>query len=241
MKIIRNIVPGIKLRRVLSELKPCKKKIYEAREKGNKEEERTYIVQCATQWCKRVIQDFDIQIDLKGKENIPDTGPVVFAGNHQGFGDIVLCLYAFDKFQTGFLAKDNLARLPFYGKWIKDIRSVFIEREDTRASLKAINEGIELIEEGYSLVVFPEGTRSKNEIMAEFKRGSLRLATKLGVPIIPFTINNSYKIFEERGIVTKGVKVGFIIHPMILTEGLSREEIKVLDQKVEDIVRGGLK
>ena len=51
MKIFRNIVPGIKLRRALSELKPCKKKIYEAREKGNKEEERTYIVQCATQWC----------------------------------------------------------------------------------------------------------------------------------------------------------------------------------------------
>ena len=241
MKIIRNILPGMRLKRVLSELAPCKEKIYEARRTGDNEEERKSIVECTTLWSRRTVEDFDIKVDLRGKENLPDKGPVVFVGNHQGYADIVLCLYAFDKFQTGFLAKDNLAKLPFYGKWIKDIRSVFIEREDTRASLKAINEGISLIEKGYSLVLFPEGTRSKGPIMTDFKRGPLRLATKPQVPIIPFTINGSYKVFEEKGIVKKGQEVSFIIHPMIVTEGLTRDEIKALDQKVEDIVRGGLK
>ena len=67
----------------------------------------------------------------------------------------------------------------------------------------------------------------------------MKLATKPGVPIIPFTIMGSHKIFEDRGIATKAVDVSFTIHQAIETKGLTREETKALDDKVEAIVKQG--
>ena len=239
MKIIRNIIPFIRMKLALNALSPYKKQMEQARKKGDNEAEREAILISSKTWSSNVLEMFDVDVEVLGKENLPKKGPVVFVGNHQGYGDILLCLYAFDKFQTGFLATSTLENIPWYGKWIKDIRSVYIERDDSRASLKAINQGIDLLKKGFSLVVFPEGTRSKSQEIGEFRKGSLRLATKPEFPIIPFTIEDSYRFFEEKGHVQKGVSMKMIIHPMVVTEGLSRAEKKALDDKIENTVRKG--
>lgn len=240
MKIIQNIIPFVRMKLALNALAPYERQMKEAREKGDKEAERQAILMCSKTWSTNVLKMFEADIEIIGRENLPEKGPVVFVGNHQGYGDILLCLHAFDKFQTGFLAKSSLEKIPWYGKWIKDIRSVYIERDDSRASLKAINEGIELLKEGFSLVVFPEGTRSKGPEIQEFRKGPLRLATKTGVPIIPFTIRGTYKFFEEKEYVEKGVVMKMIIHPMVETAGISKTEIKALDDQIESIVARGL-
>ena len=133
-----------------------------------------------------------------------------------------------------------MAKLPSYGEWIIDIRSVFIEREDARASLRAIEEGINFLKQGFSLVIFPEGTRSRGGEMGEFKKGSLRLATKIGIPIVPVTIDGTYKAYEEKGYVQPAT-VSFKIHKAIETEGMNRKEAAELPAKVEQIIREGFK
>lgn len=141
--------------------------------------------------------------------------------------------------QIGFVAKIELAKLPAFGQWISDIRSVFIQRDDARASLRAIEEGVELLAKGFSLVIFPEGTRSRSATPGEFKKGSLRLATKAEVPVVPVTLNGTFKAFEEKGYI-QPANVDFTIHPAIYTRGLPKKEAGELADKVEKIIRDGL-
>lgn len=240
MKIIANIPGLIKLANCLKYLNQYKKEIEAAKAAGDFEKERESILKASSHWGSMVFEMFDSKLNVTGLENVPDKGPVVFVGNHQGYADIVAYCAAFQKFQFGFVAKDDLGKVPLYGKWIKRIRSVFIERDDPRASLKAINEGIKYVEQGFSMVIFPEGTRSKGPEPGEFKKGSLKLATKPQVPIIPVSLDGSYKFFEETGRITP-TEINILVHPPIETKNLDRKEEKALHEKVEKIVLGGVR
>nr|WP_315021263.1 lysophospholipid acyltransferase family protein [uncultured Aminipila sp.] len=240
MKIIRNIPMIVEFVSALPELRRHKKNIYKYRALEDLEKEREFILKATSTWGKRLLNDLNIALNIIGKENMPESGPVVFVANHQGYGDIPTCCAALDKFQTGFIAKSSLSKLPLYGEWIKNIRSVMIEREDPRESLRAIETAIDFIKQGFSIVVFPEGHRSKGGEMGEFKKGSLRLATKPGVPIVPISINGTYRLFEEKGYMQGNFKVDFLIHPAIETSGLSRSEASNLAGTVEQIVKQGL-
>ena len=160
--------------------------------------------------------------------------------NHQGYADIPVCCAALSTVQLGFVAKEELLKVPLYGEWILNIRSIPLRRGDARESLKAINEGIDYVSKGFSLVVFPEGTRSQGKPHREFKKGSMKLATKPGAPIIPVTINGTPAIFEERGILTGNKTVDVTIHPPIETKGMSKAEQATLAERVQAIVQSAL-
>ena len=240
MKIIENIPPVIRLYQSLKYLKPYRKEFLAARAAGDNEAERAYILKATDRWGNHLVKTFDVTLQVEGKENLPAHGPVIFAANHQGYADIVISCAVLNRFQFGFVAKENLSKIPLYGKWIKDIRSVMLEREDARASLRAINEGIGLLEKGFSLLVFPEGTRSRQKAMSRFRRGSLRLATKPGVPVVPITINGTHRIFEDTGVLRKGATVDFIIHPPIETKNMDKAEANRLTETVEEIIGNAL-
>jgi len=240
MKIIRNIPMVWKFYLALPSLKQFKKGIMSARASGNLQEERKYILKATDAWGNFVMNVFGTEVRVHGEENIPTTGPVVYVANHQSYADIPLCCKVLNKIQTGFVAKDGLQNIPLYGEWIQNIRSVIIQRNDPRSSLRTIEEAIELIHQGFSMVVFPEGTRSKGGPMKPFKKGSLRLATKPGVPVVPITIDGTWRIFEEKGYPQK-VSVDITIHKPIETASLSRQEASELAETVENIIRGGLK
>jgi 1-acyl-sn-glycerol-3-phosphate acyltransferase len=151
--------------------------------------------------------------------------------------DIPVFFAAVTNKQHGFVAKKSLASLPVFGRWIEEIRSVFIERDDPRASIRAIDEGIGLLRQGFSLVIFPEGSRSGGRGMGEFKKGALRLATKPGAPIVPVTLQGSRQVFEEKGRLQKGCRVRVFIHPHIKTAGLSKQEAGAVSDAVEGLIR----
>ncbi len=113
---------------------------------------------------------------------------------------------------------------------------VFMDRSNPRAGLKAIQEGVAHLKEGYSQVIFPEGSRSRGEQMGEFKPGSFKLATKARVPIVPVTINGSYNIMESHGWTIKPAVVEVSISQPIPTAGLTKEEIDELPDKVRHII-----
>lgn len=240
MKIIQNIPSAFKLYSTLKHLNLFKKEIDDAKSKGDFQRERDTIRKAQTTWGNNVLRIFGSSLTVEGKENLPEQGPVVFVGNHQGYADIIAYCAALETPQFGFIAKEDLGKIPVYGTWIKRIRSVLIKRGDARASLRAIDEGIKLIEQGFSLMIFPEGTRSKGPDPGEFKKGSIKLATKPGVPIIPVSLNGSYKMYEETGVL-KGADIKVLIHPPIETKGLSRPEEKALTGKVEEIIVNGIR
>lgn len=240
MKIIRNIPMIYKFYRALPSLKQYKDGILAARAVGDLEKEREYILKATTAWGTFVMNVFKTTVNVHGEENIPTEGPVVYVSNHQSYADIPLCCMVLNKIQLGFIAKDGLQNLFLYGEWVENIRSVLIKREDPRASLRAIEDAIALINQGFSILIYPEGTRSKGAKMGDFKKGSLRLATKSGVPVVPITINGTWRIFEEKGYPQK-TTVDITIHKAIETKDLSKVEASALAEKVEEIIKGGLK
>ena len=240
MKIFRNIVTGFKLYNALRVLTPHKKALFDAQASGDVEKEREVLLKLTSTWGAHIVKVFDIKITVTGKENLPEKGPVLFVANHQSFADIPIACAVLDKFQFGFVAKSTLERNPLYGRWIRNTRNVYIDRESPRTSLRAIEDGIELLKQGFSIMIFPEGARSKNSNIDEFKRGSLRLATKPEVPVIPIAIHNAYRVFEEYGYVKYGIAVQFNILPAIETKDMPKDAANNLSATVENIIRQDL-
>lgn len=240
MNIVKNLPALTKILGSLPQLRPLKKEMTRARAAGDAEAERAAILAATSLWGTSLMERFDVDLQVRGREHLPAEGPVVYVSNHQGFVDIPALCAVLDTVQFGFVARDNLRQIPLYGRWMDRIRSIMIHREDPRAALKAIAEGVEYIEEGFSLLIFPEGTRALGGPMGNFKAGALKLATKPGVPIIPVSINGTYQAFEESGVFRGRRPIGIIIHPPVETKGLSRQEEKALTEKVETIVRDGL-
>jgi len=235
-KLFKNICFAFWMYFNLRHLRPFHFKIKEYRDSGDYEKEREQILNSTTTWGLGIMKKYKITLNVSGLENTPE-GPVLFVSNHQGYADIPVYCAVFTMKQLGFVAKNSLGKIPVFGEWIRDIRSVFIERDDARSSLKTMEEGAELLKKGFSLVIFPEGRRSRGPEMAEFKKGSLRLATKSGVPIVPVTSNGTYYVYEEKGYVQPGAVVDFHIHPPIETKGLSKAEQNGLAEKVEETIR----
>ncbi len=211
-----------------------------ARESGDIEEEKRLIYEVEKTWSRMIIDRFKMNINIIGRENLPEKGPVVFISNHQGYADII-AIFHLAPFQMSFISKEENKKVPKLGKWIQRSRGMFIERGDSRASLRTIRQGVEYLNQGFSLCIFPEGTRSRGAGAGEFKAGSFKLAAKAGVPIVPLTIDGSYRFFEEKSRPVKGTSFDVTVHPAIDCGALSREELRALPSKVEDIIKSALK
>lgn len=239
MKILRNIPATFKFYFCLRHLTKYKKAIEQAKISGDKEEERKNILIASSTWGKELCKMLKMDVNVIGKENLPTSGPIVYMSNHQSNADIPILASVLDTVAFGAVAKTSLAKIPIYGKWIKRINSVFLDRTNARASLKAISEGISLVNEGYSFIIFPEGTRSQSDEMNDFKPGAMKLATKPKVDIVPISISGTWHAFEEKGYVVP-TTVNVTIHPSIKTAELSKEEIKNLPNKVHNIIKAGI-
>lgn len=187
---------------------------------------------------KYILKKSKTDVNISGIENIPDRN-CVFVLNHQAIFDGFLVLAYIEK-NISLIAKKEIKKIPLISSWFKEINAIFIDRKNLKESVKAIYKGIEMINKGYSMVIFPEGTRSLGIQMNEFKKGSLRLSLKTKVPIVPITLNGTYRILEK-GNKVRGNKVEMIIHPPVFTENLSREEEDGLKDKIFNIINEGLK
>jgi len=241
MKLRGNVVNGVKLLASVMKLNRFIAPLKNARERDDYEKERELIAEVSSRWINDAIEIFDMHLDIKGRENIPDC-PCVFIANHQGYADIPALLKALEGHATGFIAKDGFVKTPFLGPWIVRSRGLFIptDSRDPRESLRIINEGAELLEKGFSLTIFPEGKRSWSSVMDPLKAGSFKLATKAGVPIVPVTIDGTYHMFEDNGCITRGQSASVTIHKPIETAGLSRHEQAELVGLVEETIRSAL-
>lgn len=187
-------------------------------------------------WARFLISMAGINVRVSGLENIPDDGPVLFVSNHQSNFDIPALLGCINK-SKGFLAKIELTKFPVIHSWMKKIGCVFIDRSDKRQSLKAIFKCIEVVKSGQSMVIFPEGTRSRGPVMGEFKKGSLRVAEKVQVPIIPVAINGTYKLMEANNNKIKSEDVEIKVLRPVYYDHLSETEKVNLNDYIRDIIK----
>ena len=178
-----------------------------------------------------------VTLAVEGAENMPDE-TALYIANHQGLFDIVITLGGLGR-PLAFLAKKESETVPIASSWMKMLGCVFIDRSHPREALKAIQECEERLKAGYSMIIFPEGTRSRRHEMGEFKPGAMRCAIKAGVPIVPCVIDGSYKAWEEYHQI-RPCEIKIKVLPPIETKGLEKERTKHIADEVEQMIRENL-
>ncbi len=142
-----------------------------------------------------------------GLENIPRDTPVMFAANHRGFYDIILTYSELGSIhkQTAFISKKEIKKFPIIAQWMYFLNCLFLDRDDIKQSLQVILTAISLVKDGYSIYIAPEGTRNPTDTLLPFKEGSMKIATKGKVPIVPVCLLNTENILESKlPWITKG-------------------------------------
>ena len=206
---------------------------------GALKEHDAYVYQTTSRWARKRVTDSGSQVEVSGMENLKGLETVVFISNHQGNFDIPILMGYVDK-PKGFIAKIETKKIPVVRTWMTHMHCVFMDRSTLKGSAGAIVEGINLLKAGHSLIIFPEGTRSKGNQMRDFKAASFKLAIKPKVPIVPITISGSYKIMESNQNFIVPAKVKLYIHPPIETDGLSKEALEALPEKIAGLIASKL-
>lgn len=203
------------------------------------EEVESYAFNYVKTWARKILKSTGCTINVVGTENLTE-GNCLFVHNHQEYFDILIMIGYIDK-PKGFIAKKELEKVPAVSYWMKQIHCIFMDREDSRESVKSILEGVELLKSGYSMSIAPEGTRSKGPNMGEFKKGSMKLATKAGVPVVPVALNNVYRLTDGKGFLhIKPTKMDIIISKPIETKTMTREEQNNLSEMVKAEIQKSL-
>ena len=204
---------------------------------SGKEAAEKYIHKSVQKWCKFTFDIVGIELESEGIENIPDE-TCLFVGNHQGILDIPALMLTAEK-TIGFIAKKELLKVPVMGRWIMLCNSVAIDRENPRDAVRVIKEGVEKLNSGYSLGIYPEGTRAKDGKIKEFKAGSLKLATRANVPIVPVMVDGTYKAYElNKKFQPAKVKVKY--GKPLYVDNMTKEEQKNLAKIIHDIIEKDL-
>lgn len=218
-------------------LLPKSKKAEKLRKEEKIEERDALVQEVVPKWAKMLMEASGSSVTVYGQDKVPADETVLFVSNHQGNFDIPILLGYIDK-PKAFMAKKELENIPLMSKWMKHMECVFMDRENPRKSLVAIKEGIGKLKSGYSMVIFPEGTRSLDGNVGEFKQGALKLATKSKVKVVPVAISGSNNIMKKKSLIVNPSSVTIVISdPLEITEEYLKDTSKLSNDVREIIVR----
>lgn len=204
---------------------------------GKVEEEQEIVREKVYDWATLLLKKTKVTLVVEGKENLPKEGEAVaFASNHQGYFDIPVLLSGLD-FPHPLLAKKELSHIPLLSGWMNLLGCLYVDRKDARSSMRTLKQCETVLESGSSLIICPEGTRSKSDDIGEFKAGIVRVACKAKVPIVPVAIDGTWRALEGNKFRMQKCAVRLVILPQVKTEGLSREEQKEVPEQIREMIR----
>lgn len=179
-----------------------------------------------------------VRIKCYGLENLPEENGYIMYSNHQGMFDALIFLETHEHpFAT--VSKKEVENIFFLKQIFLILRSKFIDREDIRQSMKILIEVTKEVKEGRNYLIFPEGTRSKNQNqIQEFKGGSFKCAMNARCPIVPIAIIDSYKAFDTHSISRLTVQIHYL-KPLYYKDyqGMKSNEIaNLVSDKIENII-----
>ena len=148
---------------------------------------------------KAALKAGNVNLVVTGKENIPDKDGVLLVANHQGLFDVVALVTAWDRILCA-VYKIELKDVPLVKQIAASTKSYAMDRADVRQSLTVIQGCTEQLKANRNVLIFPEGTRSKNgNVMGEFHGGSFKAAVKAKADILPFCVIDTYKVLDQKG------------------------------------------
>ncbi|SEJ16029.1 1-acyl-sn-glycerol-3-phosphate acyltransferase [Bhargavaea ginsengi] len=177
-------------------------------------------------WAAGILKRTNSEIKMTVRGDLPE-GPVLFVSNHEGNFDIPVLIAHLPK-PFGFMSKKEVKKLPVIRDWMEEMNCVFIDRSDRRSAVRSIRDMAEKLRSGHSMLIFPEGTRSRGGQPGDFKSGFVRIAMEGGVPIVPVAIHGTSEIMEQNNNRIKPASV-----TVDVLEAVSHQEM--LDRSAAEI------
>ena len=193
---------------------------------------------CARWWSRLILVTTGVQVTVEGLERIVPGKTYVFVANHQSIYDIPVLFWSIP-FQLRIIAKESLGNFPTLGPHLKRTGHMLVDRSrPDKAGI--LGWASRLTTNGLSLIVFPEGTRSRTGRMGKFKGGSILLAMQAGLPLVPISVIGSRHVMKKGELTTRPGHVTLLVHDPIETAGNAEPtpaQIRELAEQVRDVIR----
>ena len=189
-------------------------------------------------WSQSILMGSRVHVGVRGLANIKPDKSYVYMANHQSNFDIPVLL-GYLPVQFRWLAKAELFKIPVFGRAMLGAGYVEIDRFNRKSAFESIEKAAQRMKDGVSVMIFPEGTRSKDGSVQPFKKGGFVMAIKSGVPIIPVILRGTWPIMAKSSLRINPGDVEMEIGEPIDTSGYSMETKEELMEKVRAVIRQG--
>lgn len=160
-------------------------------------------------------------VTVRGRENIDPNTSYIFVANHQGAFDIFL-IYGFMGHNFKWMLRKGIQKIPFVGKACTSAGHIWVDERGSKGMMQTIRQALSTLRGGMSLVIFPEGTRTKTGHLNPFKKGAYQLAGMMKLPMVPMTIEGPYEVLQKGSILIHPHRLTLTIHKPL--PPISREE-----------------
>jgi 1-acyl-sn-glycerol-3-phosphate acyltransferase len=160
--------------------------------------------------------------------------PYVFMSNHRSQYDILAVVEALPEFQLRWVAKKELAGVPFFGWALRRGGHIVVDRSDNAQAVASLRAAHDKMAAGVSVVIFQEGTRAAPDELLPFKKGGFMLALATGFPIVPIAVRGSAALLPRHSWRARGGTIVVVVGPPIPVVGADREELM---RQVADFMR----
>ncbi len=164
---------------------------------------------------------------VEGADRLDPNRPAVVVANHRSLLDPAVLMHH-SPVPLRFLAKHTLGRYPIFGRALREMGHIFVNRSDRGKAAMSLKRAAQAVREGRTVLVFPEGTRSKTDELLPFKRGAFELAIEAGVPIVPAWIEGAGEILAPGGRVGRAGTIVLLFGEPIETHGASKGDVAKL-------------
>jgi 1-acyl-sn-glycerol-3-phosphate acyltransferase len=186
-------------------------------------------------WSKFALRVCGVEVYVRGAENLRRDGAYIFVTNHASMFDIPAIMSVLPRVRIMF--KKELSRVPIWGWALRWGHHIMVDRGKGIEAMKSLDRAVESVRAGGSIILFAEGTRTRDGKLLPFKRGAFSLAAKSGVPIVPISINGSFKILPKSSLDIRPSPIELVIEkPIETTDISSREEELALMNRVRGII-----
>jgi 1-acyl-sn-glycerol-3-phosphate acyltransferase len=182
---------------------------------------------CARWWCRLIAWTIGARISVDGTQNLDPKRNYVYMANHSSLIDIP-AMFAYLPYQFRIMAKRELFLVPFMGWHLWTAGNFPVDRGDPRKTARSLHKVIDGVRAGKSLAVFPEGTRSADGRLQEFKPGAFKIAMRAGVPIVPVSIRGTHALLPKHSLVPRPGRVEVIIGEPIDTASFGKDQVREL-------------
>ncbi|MEN3331685.1 MAG: 1-acyl-sn-glycerol-3-phosphate acyltransferase [Blastocatellia bacterium] len=180
-----------------------------------------------------------VKVEVTGREKLDPAQPYIFTPNHQSLIEVPLFVTYLGR-NPAYLAKKEVFKYPIFGYGIGLMGVVPVDRSNSPSAVESAKVATELLRQGKSYIVYPEGTRSPDGRLLPFKKGAFMMAIEAGVPVVPVTVAGATKIMPKAKVEVHPSTVRLTIHDPIPTIGYSRDNVAELIEQVRKQVLSAL-